>query len=140
MDAAFKAADLPQLFRNMRRKGSQDLEQVLIDFQGHVFMDRRVSAGIGVHGVDVFHDRADGRIEAVVTVFAEDVFRNLSNGLEFFKAQFFFPFGILLVGGADLFHFLELVDDAPYAVQEAIRASTPWSDQPDRVRAVRQRG
>ena len=122
MDAAFKAADLPQFFRNMRRKGCQHLQQVLIGFKSHVVMDRRVGAGIGVHGVDVFHDRADGCIEAVVAVFPEDVFRDLGNGLEFFKAQFFFPFGILLLGIADFFHIPELVNDAPYAVEEAVRA------------------
>ena len=33
MDAAFKTAELPEFFRNMRRERCQELEQVLVGFQ-----------------------------------------------------------------------------------------------------------
>ena len=89
VDAAFKAAFLPEFFRNMRCEGSQELEQVLVGFQGNGLVDGLVGTDIGIHGVDIFHDRADSRIEAVVAVCARTSSVTLAMALNSWKRSSF---------------------------------------------------
>ena len=121
MDAALALKQAaPELFRDVRGKRCQELDEILGDFAREAGVHLLVLEG--VEGVDELHDGRDGRVEheAVAHILRDLADRHVQDAAQFLLVLR--ERRDIVVRPAGLDRLLEVAEDAPDAVEEAVRA------------------